>query len=117
MIVVRNVFQLKFGKAREALAVMKEGIAIQKRLAAEGSARLLTDVTGRHYTLVLEMTVPNLAAFEAMAPRIFGTRSFRRTIKRWCRWWSQDTARFSQSLSRRREATHHQPLRLIGPNS
>ena len=52
MIVVRNVFQLKFGKAREALAVMKEGIAIQKRLAAEGSARLLTDVTGRHYTLV-----------------------------------------------------------------
>lgn len=51
MIVVRNVFQLKFGKAREALVVMKEGVAIQKRRAAEGSARLLTDVTGRHYTL------------------------------------------------------------------
>ncbi len=76
MIVVRNVFQLKFGKAREALAVMKEGVAIQKRLAAEGSARLLTDVTGRHYTLVLEMTLPNLAALEAMAPRIFGDKEF-----------------------------------------
>ena len=76
MIVVRNVFQLKFGKAREALAVMKEGVAIQKRLAAEGSARLLTDVTGRHYTLVLEMTLPNLAAFEAMVPRVFGDKEF-----------------------------------------
>ncbi len=32
MIVIRNVFQLKFGKAREAVALMKEGIAIQKRV-------------------------------------------------------------------------------------
>jgi hypothetical protein len=76
MIVVRNVFQLKFGKALEALAVMKEGVAIQKRLAAEGSARLLTDVTGRHYTLVLEMTLPSLAALEAMVPRVFGDSEF-----------------------------------------
>ena len=75
MIVVRNVFQLKFGKAREALAVMKEGIAIQNRLG-EGSARLLTDLTGRHYTLVLEMTFPNLATLEAMTPRIFGDKEF-----------------------------------------
>jgi hypothetical protein len=37
MIVVRNVFQLKFGKAREAVAVMKEGLAIHKRLEAEGA--------------------------------------------------------------------------------
>ena len=76
MIVVRNVFQLKFGKTREAVAVMKEGVAIHKRLAAEGSPRLLTDVTGRHYTLVLEMTLPNLAALEAMAPRVFGDQEF-----------------------------------------
>jgi hypothetical protein len=76
MILVRNVFQLKFGKAREALAVMKDGIAIQKRLAPEGSARLLTDVTGRHYTLVLEMTLPNVATLEAMAPHVFGDKEF-----------------------------------------
>jgi hypothetical protein len=76
MIVIRNVFQLKFGKAREALAVMKEGVAIQKRLVADASARLLTDVTGPHYTLVLELTVPNLATFEAEVPRIFGDKDF-----------------------------------------
>jgi hypothetical protein len=82
MIVVRNVFQLKFGKAREALAVMKEGVAIQKRLAAEGSARLLTDVTGRHYTLVLEVTMPNLAALEAMVPRVFGNPEFQQNYQK-----------------------------------
>ena len=76
MIVVRNVFQLKYGKARAALAIMKDGVAIQKRLAADASARLLTDVTGRHYTLVLELTVSSLAALEATVPRIFGDKEF-----------------------------------------
>ena len=76
MVVIRNVFQLKYGKAREALAVMKEGIAIQKRLAPDASARLLTDLTGRHYTLVLEVTVPSLAAFEGTVPSIFGDTDF-----------------------------------------
>jgi hypothetical protein len=76
MIVIRNVFQLKYGKAREALAVMKDGIAIQRRLAPDASARLLTDVTGRHYTLVLEVTVLSLAAFEGTVPSIFGDKDF-----------------------------------------
>ena len=82
MILVRNVFRLKFGKAREAVTIMKEGIAIQKRLAAEGSARLLTDVTGRHYTLVLEMTLPSLAALEAMVPRVFGNPEFQENYQK-----------------------------------
>jgi len=77
MIVVRNVFHLKFGKAREAVAVMKEGVAIQKRIAPDASARLLTDLTGRHYTLVLELTVPSLTAFENTAPRVFADQEFR----------------------------------------
>ena len=99
-VVVRDVFQLKFGKAREAVAVMKEGVAIHTRLATEGSARLLTDVTGRHYTLVLEMTLPFSPHSKPWCPRSLATRSFRRTTKRWCRWWSPATARFSRSLSK-----------------
>jgi hypothetical protein len=39
--------------------------------------RLLTDVTGPFYTLVLELTVPGLAAFEATAPKVFGDAEFR----------------------------------------
>jgi len=79
MIVVRNVFQLKFGKAREAVASMKEGMAIQKRVIGDKvnfSTRLLTDVTGPFYTLVLEITLPNLAVLESEMPRIFGDKDF-----------------------------------------
>jgi hypothetical protein len=78
MIVVRNVFRLKFGKAKEAVALMKEGLAIQKRVMAghEFSTRVLTDVTGPFYTLVLEITTSNLAAFESNAPRIFGDKEW-----------------------------------------
>jgi hypothetical protein len=78
MIVIRNVFRLKFGKAREAVALMKEGIAIQKRALAgvDFSTRVLTDVTGPFYTLVLELTVPNLATFESYTPRLFGDKDW-----------------------------------------
>ena len=78
MMVIRNVFQLKFGKAREAVALFKEGIAIQKRVGAglDFSTRLLTDVTGPFYTLVLELTVPNLSTFESYAPRLFGDKDW-----------------------------------------
>ena len=76
MIVVRNVFQLKFGKAREAVAAMKEGVAIQKRLGVDVNQRLFTDLTGPFYTLVLELTLPNLAAMETDAPRIMGDKEW-----------------------------------------
>jgi NIPSNAP len=76
MILVRNVFHLKFGKAREAVAIMKDGIAIQKKLGSDLSARLLTDVTGQFYTLVLELTAPNLAALETSQPRIMGDKDW-----------------------------------------
>jgi hypothetical protein len=78
MIVVRNVFRLKFGKAKEAVALMKEGLAIQNRvMGGQGYAsRVLTDVTGPFYTLVLEITAPNLAGFETNVPKLFGDKEW-----------------------------------------
>jgi hypothetical protein len=78
MVVIRNVFRLKFGKAREAVALFKEGMAIQKRVVSglDFSTRLLTDVTGPFYTVVLEITVPSLAAFEAGAPKLMGDKDW-----------------------------------------
>jgi hypothetical protein len=70
MVVVRNVFRLKFGKAREALAIMKEGMAIQKRAGVDVQPRLLTDLTGPFYTLVLELTLPNVGAMESTLSRV-----------------------------------------------
>jgi hypothetical protein len=63
MMLVRNTFQVKFGRMKEALALMKENIERSK--AATGrSARLLTDVTGPFYTLVLEFEFESLAEME-----------------------------------------------------
>ena len=78
MIVIRNVFRLKYGKAREAVPLVKEALAIQKRAltGVEFSTRVLTDVTGPFYTLVLELTVPNLASFESYAPRLFADKDW-----------------------------------------
>jgi len=78
MIVIRNVFRLKFGKAREAVALFKEGLAIQKRLVGGDAppTRLLTDVTGPFYTVVLEITAPSLTAFETDAPRLMGDKDW-----------------------------------------
>jgi hypothetical protein len=78
MVVVRNVFRLKFGKTKEAVALVKQGMAIQQRVltGVDFSTRLLTDVTGPFYTLVLELTVPNLATFESQAPKLFGDKEW-----------------------------------------
>lgn len=78
MTVIRNVFQLKFGKTKEAVALLREGMAIQKKVLAgvDFSTRLLTDVTGPFYTLVLELTVPSLASFETYAPRLFSDKDW-----------------------------------------
>jgi hypothetical protein len=76
MIVIRNVFRLKFGKAKEAVALFKEAVGIQKRLGVNFSQRILTDISGPFYTVVLEIGVPNLTAYEAEAPRVMGDKDF-----------------------------------------
>jgi hypothetical protein len=82
MIVIRNSFQLKFGKAREAVALLKEGIASQKRAGSPFSYRILTDVTGPFYTLVLELTVPSLGEFEAQSPKLMGDKGFQENYQK-----------------------------------
>ena len=64
MILVRDVFQLKFGKAKEAKEAMKDGLAITKK-TGYGPNRLLTDLTGPYYTLVLESTFESLSDYES----------------------------------------------------
>ena len=68
MILVRNVFRLKFGKAREGVAAGKETIASARRAAGhEVPIRMLTDLTGEFYTLVIERSYPSMIAFEETA--------------------------------------------------
>lgn len=82
MIVVRNSFQLKFGKAREAVAAMKELVGIQQKLSSDVSCRVLTDLTGQFYTVVLELTVSDLTTLERIQPRIMGDKDFQAAYQR-----------------------------------
>ena len=60
MILVRNSFQVKFGRMKEAVALLKENLALA-RSAGLQTGRLMTDVTGPFYTLVLELEYESMA--------------------------------------------------------
>ena len=70
MILVRNVFRLKFGQARPAVALWKEGRDIMGKAGLHAPTRLLTDLVGPSYTLVIEHTFASMAEFEQSAPAI-----------------------------------------------
>lgn len=78
MILVRNVFQLEFGKTREAVPLFKEGLAQMQKLGfGRGNARLLTDAVSTFYTVVLEQTFPSLAEYESQAQRIMADKDWK----------------------------------------
>ena len=65
MIVVRNIFRVKFGQTKEATALWRQAMNILRDAGLVDEARLLTDVAGESfYTLVLETTHESLAAWE-----------------------------------------------------
>jgi len=64
MILVRDVFQLHFGKMRDALALMRQMQDIERR-AGYTVTRVLTDLTGTYYTLIVESTFESLTQYEA----------------------------------------------------
>ena len=65
MIVARAVFHAKFGKAADVVAQMKEAIAgLPEEQLAHFKPRILTDLSGRFDTVVMETTHESLAAYE-----------------------------------------------------
>jgi hypothetical protein len=77
MILVRDIFQLKFGKAREAKALWKEGAAGMNKAGMKVD-RILTDLTGPYYTLVMETSHNSLTDFEKAMKQETGTDEFRK---------------------------------------
>ena len=63
MIVMRNVFQAKYGRGDELVELLQEG---RPTLAKHGmgSFRILTDLTGAFFTVEMEMEMDSLADFE-----------------------------------------------------
>lgn len=79
MIVVRDIFQVKFGKAQDAIAAWKKGHELIEKIDGNGmNTRLLTDVAGgNYYTLVMESEFGSLADYEASMARIIGNKDWK----------------------------------------
>ena len=60
MILARNVFQVKFGQMDKVLEVLKS--AEEKGMRMEGVSRILTDISGPHFTLVVETKAESVNA-------------------------------------------------------
>lgn len=77
MIVVRNVFQIKFGQAKPAVAAFKEMRTLAHKAGLTNASRLLTDLTGASYTLVHELTFEGLGDFEQQTKKVFSSPEWR----------------------------------------
>lgn len=76
MILVRDVFQIHPESMREAKAIVKEMLALEKEIGA-GPQRLLTDLTGEYYTMVLEGQFTSLGDFETALGTAFADPRWR----------------------------------------
>jgi hypothetical protein len=75
MIIVRDVFQAKYGKGDDLVALFKEA---QERwpAAARYGQRILTDASGPFFTVVTETEVESFAAWEALLAEVFAHPDF-----------------------------------------
>ena len=64
MFVERNIFHLKFGMAKQAVTLWKD--YLQKACGLDNNihARLFTDITGRGYSIILELSYETYAELE-----------------------------------------------------
>ena len=66
MIVVRDIFRIKFGQSKDANALWKQAVEILRQggFGVKG-ARLLTDLVGQpYYTIVMESSYDSLGDWE-----------------------------------------------------
>lgn len=80
MILARMIFHCKFGRAGEVVRLMKRSGQTYQGQAQR--SRLLTDLTGRFDTVVLEMEAESLAEFERMRAELFADPQYQQDAPR-----------------------------------
>lgn len=75
MIVVRDVFQAKYGRGDELVALFQELIPAAQA-AGMGEMSIMTDLSGRFFTIVTEEQVESLAAYEQSRDKLFAAPEF-----------------------------------------
>ncbi len=73
MIVVRGVFQAKYGKGDELVQLMKESNIIWPN---QREFRMMTDLSGPFFTVITEADYESLSAWEADIQKYFGDDRF-----------------------------------------
>ncbi len=73
MIIVRGVFQAKYGKGGGLVALFKEA---REKWSAQYADRILTDASGTFFTVVVETKVESLAEWERRNKEIFAQPEF-----------------------------------------
>ncbi len=73
MILVRGVFQAKYGKGGDLVALFKEA---HEKWPESYADRVLTDVSGTFFTVVVETEVESLAEWERRATEVFAIPEF-----------------------------------------
>ena len=72
MIVVRMVFQTKWGKAQEAVDMFAQAADMMRKLTGTNAhVRVLTDLSGPFHTVVQEIEVESLAKWEQLRAAMF----------------------------------------------
>jgi len=77
MIVVRNVFRLKFGMAREMRQLWTDWTKSSPPMGAMRGYRTLVDLTGESYSFILEVEFDDLASYEKGQQELFGDPAWR----------------------------------------
>ncbi|MGH2522680.1 MAG: hypothetical protein ACRDH2_09290 [Anaerolineales bacterium] len=72
MILVRDVFQAKYGKGGELVALLKE----TRQWPSGGYSRILTDASGPFFTVVAEAEVASWAEWEKGIAELFSNPDF-----------------------------------------
>jgi hypothetical protein len=73
MIVVRDVFQAKYGQGHELVRLFKENFP---KLGQARTYRILTDASGPFFTVVTEVEVSSLTEWEQLTAQIFAMPEF-----------------------------------------
>lgn len=77
MIVVLNVYRIKFEKAEQAQALWREGMVISSLTAGDDvELRLLTDSLGTYFTLMIEVTAESLGTYEKWTREVLGNHDY-----------------------------------------
>lgn len=82
MILVRDIFHLKFGKAKDAKVLLNEGKELNKKFGFDNTRSLTDLVTGHSYTLILESEWGSLSDWENSMKKGLGAEE-------WQKWYQK----------------------------